>query len=86
MVFSIRKKPLSQSKEQGRCPRCVSIVSRAGGEIKRKAGKCQSFSESSRSTRCGGAGFFAVRILRKHKKFTKMSKKMLAPVRADEVS
>ncbi len=34
----------------------------------------------------GGAGFFAVRILRKHKKFMKKSKKVLAPARADEVS
>ena len=30
--------------------------------------------------------FFAVQILRKHKKFMKKSKKVLAPVRADEVS
>ena len=30
--------------------------------------------------------FFAVRVLRKHKKFMKKSKKVLAPVRADEVS
>jgi hypothetical protein len=85
MVFSIRKTSFPIKRTGEMPPLCLHC----------KQGRGRNQEESRKMSKLFGKllidalrrrSFFAVQILRKHKKFMKKSKKVLAPARADEVS
>jgi hypothetical protein len=85
MVFSIRKTSFPIKRTGEMPPLCLHC----------KQGRGRNQEESRKMSKLFGKllidalrrrRLFAVRILRKHKKFMKKSKKVLAPARADEVS
>ena len=85
MVFSIRKTSFPIKRTGEMPPLCLHC----------KQGRGRNQEESRKMSKLFGKllidalrrrSFFAVQILRKHKKFMKKSKKVLAPARADDVS